>query len=84
MWDSVNPYRATGLKPSAPSPSNVAHMPGVARSAGPGVDDQPKPWQPDSPLFWFAALAAVTVGLIAASTSFRVGPVKVSASAGKS
>jgi len=36
-----------------------------------------------NPLTWFAIIAAATLGLAAISTSVRVGPVKVSASAGK-
>lgn len=37
----------------------------------------------DHPFFWFAALAAVTFGLIGGSTHLRVGPFKAGASAGK-
>lgn len=43
-----------------------------------------KPWHPDSPLFWFGTLLAVTFGLIGASTAVRVGPFKASFDAGKS
>jgi hypothetical protein len=40
-------------------------------------------WHPDSPLFWFAGLAAVTFGLMAVSTNVRVGKTKASVSLGK-
>lgn len=43
-----------------------------------------RPWHPDNPLFWFGMLAAVTFGLIGASTAVRVGPFKGSVSAGRS
>lgn len=38
---------------------------------------------PENPMLWLLGIGAVTLGLVAASTSVRVGPVKVSASAGK-
>lgn len=37
---------------------------------------------PDHPLFWFAAIAGVTFGLIGASTHLRVGPFKAGIDAG--
>lgn len=42
-----------------------------------------QPWHPDSPLFWFGMLAAVTFGLIGASTAVRVGPFRAGVTAGK-
>lgn len=42
-----------------------------------------KALHPDHPFFWFAALGAVTFGLIGASTHLRVGPFRADASAGK-
>ena len=51
-----------------------------------GLDDQVPGmfWHPDSPLFWVAAIAAVTVGLaaVSGSGSIKIGPVHASASAG--
>ncbi|OJV57952.1 MAG: hypothetical protein BGO38_06940 [Cellulomonas sp. 73-145] len=41
------------------------------------------PWSPSNPLFWFGALAALTLGLAAVSTSVRVGPARASVSLGK-
>lgn len=52
--------------------------------AGPSEDDDRNPLSPDGPLFWFAVLAAAAVGLMYASTTVRVGPVKASASVGSS
>lgn len=37
----------------------------------------------ENPMLWLVGLGAVTLGLIAASTSVRLGPLRVSASAGK-
>lgn len=83
-WEQLNPYHLVGLNPGSASPP-ANPIPSVERSAGPGIADRGgRPWSPDSPLFWFAAIFAATVGLAAASTSFRVGPVRASVSAGKS
>jgi hypothetical protein len=38
---------------------------------------------PESPELWLVGLGAVMLGLIAVSTSVRVGPVRLAASAGK-
>jgi hypothetical protein len=38
----------------------------------------------ENPLLWLFGIGAVTLGLVAASTSLRVGPVRASVSAGKS
>jgi len=52
--------------------------------ASPGdVGRQDEPWSPSNPLFWVGALAAVTLGLAAVSTTVRVGPVKAGVSVGK-
>lgn len=42
-----------------------------------------QPWNPENPLFWFGAIAALTFGLMAVSTTVRVGPAKGSISLGK-
>jgi hypothetical protein len=72
----------TGMNPAANAglSSTSLPMPGlssIAPSAG-----APPFWSPHSALFWFGAVAAATIGLIAASTDLRVGTLKVSASAG--
>jgi hypothetical protein len=38
---------------------------------------------PDNPMLWLLGIGAVTLGLVAASTHVRVGPVTASLSAGK-
>lgn len=38
----------------------------------------------DNPMLWLFGIAAVTLGLVGASTSARLGPVRASVSAGKS
>ena len=48
---------------------------GAARAAS--------PLSPQNPLFWFGAAAAVTFGLMAFSTTVRVGGKDFSVSAGK-
>jgi len=39
---------------------------------------------PDNPMLWLVGIGAVTLGLVFASTSIRVGPLRASVSAGKS
>ena len=77
-----------------PTPSDKYRMPSsqpatpvdtpLHSAAGPAPADTAKPWHVDSPLFWFGAIAAATFGLLAVSTSVRVGPAKVSAALGDS
>lgn len=79
-----SPQAITGLLPGMAPATQAGAIPSIGRSAGPtSIGDSP-PWHPDNPLFWFAGLAAVTIGLIAVNTSVRVGPFKASAGAGKS
>ncbi len=70
------------LDPFAAATSNDSQLPQVA---GPGVADNTliRPWHPDSPLFVFGLLAAATFGLMAVSTSARVGPVRAAVTVGK-
>lgn len=79
----ATPYELTQVRPAYALEAGDDTMPSLA--AGPGLmADNPAPWHPQSPLFWFGMLAATTLGFIAASTTVRVGPFKASASAGKS
>lgn len=84
-WAGLNPHDVYGVKPDAMNGHPAAHEAPLTASSGPtaleGRSD--KPWHPDSPLFWFGAVLAVTFGLVAASTSIRVGPFKAAISAGK-
>lgn len=50
---------------AATQSSGLSALPTPAQSYG----DEGKPWHPSSPLFAFGVLAAVTVGLMAVSTS---------------
>lgn len=75
-----SPYTKYGLGDTALSPvASPLHS-----IAGPGVADalSAKPWHPQSPLFWFGAVAAFTFGLMAVSVSGRVGPAKAAVSVG--
>jgi hypothetical protein len=86
-WSGLNPRTLYGVPPAASvgRPGDALDGPPLAASAGPAVDERhsDKPWHPDSPLFWFGTLLAVTLGLIGASTSIRVGPFKAAIAAGK-
>jgi hypothetical protein len=57
---------------SAPASQTPTSLTGLAT---PGERGQAagKPWSPESPLFAFAVLLAVTTGLMAVGTSVRVG-----------
>lgn len=57
-------------------------------SAAAAVAGPPKPgaggtWSPREPLFWFGVIAATSLGLMAYSTTVRVGHTEVSASIGQ-
>lgn len=89
-WDgaSYDPLNILGAKPAEalpqfkPAVSSLGT--GLVTATGSMLDKGDRPWHPDSPLFWFGILGAVTFGLIAASTTIRVGPFKASLGAGKS
>ena len=66
---------------SRPQQSDEARE--LARSAGPAPHNGASPFSPSSPLFWFGVVAAASVGLMAYSTSVRVGPASASVSLGK-
>lgn len=53
----------------------------LAPAAGPA--GKQSPFSPSHPLFWFGVVAAASVGLMAYSTSVRVGPASASVSLGK-
>lgn len=86
LWDQLTPENLLGVRKTTPDRAQWDTTPGLARAGGPGIADQAgaaAPWSPDSPLFWFGALAALTFGAIAFSTSIRVGPAKASLGVGK-
>ena len=61
---------------SAPSEQHADSTPGQGSAAA------AQPWNPANPLFWFAGIAAVTFGLMAVSTSVRVGKTTASVALG--
>jgi hypothetical protein len=83
-WDTLNPYDQLGLSRMVPQSAMSSGSPSIATASGPSRHDNPSPFSPDSPLFWIGALLLATAGLIGVSTSARVGPLRTSASLGKS
>lgn len=57
--------------------------PGSGAANGAIVGSARKLIDPDNPMFWLVGIAAATLGLVAASTSLRVGPVRGAVSVGK-
>jgi hypothetical protein len=82
--DPWGPTAITGLAMGQAPATATNAIPGIGRSAGPTSAMSDKPWSPDSPLFWFAVVAAATFGLMAANVHIKVGPFKAGVSAGKS
>lgn len=82
LLDALDPYHQLGLTRSLPVSAVSSNSPNLGGSTVHGGGA--KPWNPDSPLFWFAGLLLATAGLIGVSTSVRVGPLKTGASLGKS
>lgn len=60
--------------------TNHSELPAVA---GPSLRGAASPLSPSGPLFWVGIIAAASVGLMAYSTSVRVGPASASLSLGK-
>lgn len=80
-WAPTGPARY-GLAPEAPAtttPTDLAAVP----SPSAGTARELTPWDPSSPMFWIGVLGAVTFGLMAVSTTVRVGPAKGTLSVGK-
>lgn len=68
----------------------ISERPGAAPEAGQltsvaGPRTQPRygVLDPSAPLFWFAVVAAASVGLMAYSTTARVGPISAELNVGK-
>ena len=78
--DQFSP-QAYGLTGQAPPSSQYATAPSIAQSA---ISSVAPPWHPDNAMFWLGVIAAASMGLIGASVSGRAGPLRASASAGKS
>lgn len=79
-WAPAGParFQLHGSGPASQAPSELTAVPTPAKGAA--ADAQP--WNPQNPLFWFAGLAAVTFGLMAFSTSVRVGKTTASVAIG--
>jgi len=83
MWEPSSPAAKYGgsllsNQPTSPVASELHVVHGASE------ESDVFPFHPDSPLFWFAVIAAAAVGLMYASTTVRVGPLQASVSAGKS
>ena len=70
-------YGAAFLNPGSTTRDNTP----LAQVAGPANKTTSR-LSPGSPMFWVGALLLGAVGLAAASTTVRVGPVRASASVG--
>jgi len=79
-WAPAGPSKY-GMQPGAPTPPAASELNAVASPSQAG-QAAGQPWNPENPLFWFAALGAVTFGLMAFSTSVRVGGTKASLNLG--
>lgn len=55
----------------------------LPKVAAPSMGGAASPLSPSGPLFWIGVIAAASVGLMAYSTSVRVGPATASLSLGK-
>lgn len=81
-WLSPSPTAKYGMAFASPAATRddtpltqVAGPSAASAKAGRGI-------HPDSPMFWVGVLLAGALGLAAASTTVRVGPLKVSGSVG--
>jgi hypothetical protein len=79
MQTAFSPF--AGYRPSGELPAlAVAGEQTAPAVTAPG--SWPAVLNPQNPLFWFAALAATTLGLVAVSGNVRLGRTKVSAAVG--
>jgi hypothetical protein len=79
IWSAINPM-STGTGTVTNGTSTDVASGGLGQV---GLSQATATLNPQHPLFWFGAFAAVTLGLIGASTHLRVGPFRVDADAGK-
>ncbi len=68
---------ASGRQTETP---NATELKNVAAPSAPGAGGV---WSPREPMFWFAVIAATSLGLAAYSTTVRVGPAQASLELGK-
>lgn len=79
-WAPPDPGARFGLAqgPASRTPTELTAVPTPAE----GAEAASQPWNPENPLFWFGVLAFVTFGLMAVSTTVRVGGARASVSLG--
>lgn len=75
-------YGASFVSNSPPPQSPTASV--LPNAAGPSHADSRHVLSPSDPLFWALAVGGLAVGLMYASTTVRIGPVRASVSAGSS
>lgn len=81
---ALNPLDQWGLNVSAVTAGPSAAGAGLPASSGASNDGGDKPWSPDSPVFWIAALALASIaGIVGASVNLHAGPARVGAGIGK-
>lgn len=80
---ALNPRDQWGLTSTAVAGTSAAGA-GLPTSSGTSGDGGDKPWSPDSPIFWIAALALASfAGIVGASVNLHAGPARAGASVGK-
>jgi hypothetical protein len=81
--DIGDPWNALGMRGSGPSAQYDSGIPGLERSAGPGMfDSHAKPWSPENPIFWAGVVLAAAIGLLGFATELRVGPARAGVKVG--
>lgn len=78
-------YASTGFSGGQQSAAPIGTAPAIAMAAGPAQNDLSAHalLSLRNPVSWFGIIAAATFGLIAISSTVRVGKTKASASIGK-
>lgn len=80
-WTPPTAASVYGLSPSGPASSAVTELGSVSTPSVAGAR-QESPFHPDNPLVVFGLIAALTFGLMAFSTSVRVGGTTASVAIG--
>jgi hypothetical protein len=79
-WAPNGPARF-GLNPNGPASNTPTELTAVATPSA-GAANAAKLYSPENPLFWFGVIGAATFGLMAFSTSVRVGHATAAVSLG--
>jgi hypothetical protein len=64
-------------------PQATADVSGLDNALAPSPAGNAGQFHPDNPMLWLLGIGALTLGLVAASTHVRVGPITASVAAGK-